>query len=164
MNFLSLLGWHPGHDEEIMSMNEMIEKFEITDIHKSGAVLDPIKLDWMNGEYIKRLDPGELHTRVAKHLEEYEEDFYKNTFSQKNYDFNHKIIKELQTRMKRFDEYVELTKCLYGSAGLRIDLLMNPKMKIETTQEAIDSLQFALPILENADFTNLDKLKSPFIT
>jgi nondiscriminating glutamyl-tRNA synthetase len=56
LNFLSLLGWHPGHDEEIMSMDEMIAKFEIKDIHKSGAVLDPIKLDWMNGEYIKRMD------------------------------------------------------------------------------------------------------------
>jgi glutamyl/glutaminyl-tRNA synthetase len=33
----------------------MIEKFEIADIHKAGAVLDPIKLDWMNGEYIKRM-------------------------------------------------------------------------------------------------------------
>lgn len=56
MNFLSLLGWHPKQDEEIMTMDEMIAKFEITDIHKSGAVLDPIKLDWMNGEYIKRME------------------------------------------------------------------------------------------------------------
>jgi glutamyl-tRNA synthetase len=48
LNFLSLLGWHPGDDNEIMTIEEMIEKFEIKDIHKSGAVLDPIKLDWMN--------------------------------------------------------------------------------------------------------------------
>lgn len=113
---MSLLGWHPGHDEEIMSMQEMISLFEITDIHKSGAVLDPIKLDWMNGEYIKRLDPGELHARVAKHLEQYEVEFYTHVFSQKNYDFNHRIIRELQTRMKRFDEFVALTTCLYGEA------------------------------------------------
>lgn len=97
-------------------MQEMIAQFEITDIHKSGAVLDPIKLDWMNGEYIKRLDSGELHARVAKHLEQYEAEFYTHTFSQKNYDFNHRIIKELQTRMKRFDEFVGLTTCLYGEA------------------------------------------------
>jgi nondiscriminating glutamyl-tRNA synthetase len=56
LNFLSLLGWHPKQDEEIMTMDEMIAKFDITDIHKSGAVLDPIKLDWMNGEYIKRME------------------------------------------------------------------------------------------------------------
>jgi glutamyl/glutaminyl-tRNA synthetase len=35
LNFLSLLGWHPKQDEEIMSMDEMIEKFDIKDIHKS---------------------------------------------------------------------------------------------------------------------------------
>ena len=39
-----------------MTMDEMISLFEIRDIHKSGAVLDPIKLDWMNGEYIKRME------------------------------------------------------------------------------------------------------------
>ncbi len=72
LNFLSLLGWHPGHDNEIMSMDEMIEQFEITAIHKSGAVLDPIKLDWMNGEYIKRMEISELHTRLANYLEQYE--------------------------------------------------------------------------------------------
>jgi glutamyl/glutaminyl-tRNA synthetase len=37
-------------------MDQMIALFDIGDIHKSGAVLDPIKLDWMNGEYIKRMD------------------------------------------------------------------------------------------------------------
>lgn len=163
LNFLSLLGWHPGHDEEIMSMQEMIAQFEITDIHKSGAVLDPIKLDWMNGEYIKRLDPGELHARVAKHLEQYEIEFYTHIFSQKNYDFNHRIIKELQTRMKRFDEFIELTTCLYGEAGTRTDLLVNTKMKIESIEDAITSLRFAIPILETTDFTSLDTLKTPFI-
>ncbi len=90
-------------------MDEMIAKFEITDIHKSGAVLDPVKLDWMNGEYIKRMELGELHTRLAKYLEQYESDFYCSIFSQRDYNFNSRIIRELQTRMKRFDEFIQLT-------------------------------------------------------
>jgi nondiscriminating glutamyl-tRNA synthetase len=163
LNFLSLLGWHPGHDEEIMNMDEMIAKFEITDIHKSGAVLDPIKLDWMNGEYIKRLSIWELHAKVAKHLEEYEEEFYKNIFSQKNYDYNNRIILELQTRMKRFDEFISLTSCLYWDSHVRTDLLVNPKMKIETIEDAMDSLNLALRILDTADYSSLDALKAAFI-
>jgi glutamyl-tRNA synthetase len=163
LNFLALLGWHPKQDEEIMSMKEMIEKFEITDIHKAGAVLDPVKLDWMNGEYIKNMDIGELHSRTAKYLEEYEEDFYKNTFSQKNYDFNTKILHELQTRMKRLDEYVWLTKSLYGEANIKKDLLTNPKMKIETETEAIEALRFVLPLLKTADYSNLENLKWPIL-
>jgi hypothetical protein len=49
----------------------------------------------MNGEYIKRMEIGELHARVVKFLEEYEPEFYSQIFSQKNYDFNAKIIREL---------------------------------------------------------------------
>ena len=144
-------------------MTEMIAKFEITDIHKSGAVLDPVKLDWMNGEYVKRMEIGELHSRLAKYLEEYESEFYANTFSQKDYEFNARIIRELQTRMKKFDEFIELTKFLYGSTNVRKDLLVNPKMKIETEQDAIESLQFILPYIENADCSSLDTLKTPIL-
>lgn len=134
LNFLSLLGWHPKQDEEIMTMDEMIAKFEITDIHKSGAVLDPIKLDWMNGEYIKRMELGELHTRLAKFLEQYESDFYRDVFSQKDYQFNTRIISELQTRMKRFDEYIELTNFLYNDSMVARELMVNPKMKIDSIE------------------------------
>lgn len=95
-------------------MDEMIEKFDIKDIHKSGAVLDPVKLDWMNGEYIKRMEIGELHERLAEYLKTHEPEYYSSTFSQKDYNFNTKIIREIQGRMKRFDEYIELTGFIYG--------------------------------------------------
>jgi glutamyl/glutaminyl-tRNA synthetase len=163
LNFLSLLGWHPKQDEEIMTMDEMITKFEITDIHKAWAVLDPLKLDWMNGEYIKRMELGELHSRLAKYLEEYEGDFYRDIYSKKNYDYNSRILRELQTRMKRFDEYISLTKSLYGHASIRKDLLTNPKMKIETEVDALESLRFALPLLQQADYSNMEKLKWPIL-
>ena len=142
----------------------MIAKFEIRDIHKAGAVLDPVKLDWMNGEYIKRMEIGDLHTRLSQFLEKYESEFYGKIFSQKNYDFNAKIIQELQTRMKRFDEYISLTTSLYGHAKVRKDLLINPKMKIETESEGLDALHFALPLLETADYSSLDSLKGPILT
>ncbi len=142
----------------------MIGKFEITDIHKSGAVLDPIKLDWMNGEYIKRMEIGELHSRLAKYLEEHEDEFYRHIFSQKDYEFNTRIIRELQTRMRRFDEYIELTRVLYGDTVVRKDLLVNPKMKIESEDDAITSLQFIFPYIENADYSSLDALKAPILS
>ena len=144
-------------------MDEMIAKFEITDIHKSGAVLDPIKLDWMNGEYIKRMELGELHTRLARYLEEYESEFYRDIFSQKDYSYNTRILAELQPRMKRFDEYIELTKFLYGSANIRRDLLTNPKMKIETEADGLAALQFWLSLLESADYSSLESLKAPIL-
>lgn len=146
-----------------MTMEEMIEKFQLKDVHKSGAMFDVMKLDWMNGEYIKRMKIGELHARLAKYLEEYEEDFYRHTFSQRDYEYNTRIIHELQTRMKRFDEYTSLTKSLYGEAQVRKDLLVNPKMKIETETEALESLKFVFPLLEVADYSSLDAIKAPIL-
>ncbi len=89
----------------------------------------------MNGEYVKRMEISELHSRIAKYLEEYERDFYREIYSQRDYEYNTKIICELQTRMKRMDEYIDLTKSLYGEASIRPDLLVNAKMKIETEAE-----------------------------
>ena len=163
LNFLALLGWHPKQDEEIMTMNEMIEKFEITDIHKAWAVLDPVKLDWMNGEYIKSMELGELHNRLAHYLGTYEVEFYRNIFSQKNYDYNTRVIAELKPRMKRFDEFISLTLSLYGDAPIRKDLLINPKMKIESEEDWLNSLQFILPLLEKADFSDIELLKWPIL-
>jgi nondiscriminating glutamyl-tRNA synthetase len=65
--------------------------------------------------------------------------------------------------MKRFDEYVSLTTCLYGDSAIRTDLLMNPKMKIESVEQGMESLQFVLPLLEFTDYTSLDGLKNPII-
>lgn len=65
--------------------------------------------------------------------------------------------------MKRFDEYVSLTTCLYGEAHIRTDLLPNPKMKIDTIEQGIEALQIALPVLQNADYSTLDTLKAPML-
>jgi len=62
-NFLALLGWNPGGKNEIYTMDELIEAFDINKITKAGAVFDVQKLNWMNGQYIKNMD-------VEKYLKE----------------------------------------------------------------------------------------------
>ncbi|MGM0601934.1 MAG: glutamate--tRNA ligase [Bacillota bacterium] len=52
-NFMALLGWSPGDEEEILSREEIIERFSIEDVNKSGAVFDRDKLNWVNGKYIR---------------------------------------------------------------------------------------------------------------
>lgn len=118
-----------------MSLQEMIEKFDIKDIHKAGAVLDPVKLDWMNGEYIRRMNIEVLYDRLAKYLEQYESDFFRNIFHKREYGYNISLIRELQTRIKRLDEYIGLTKFLYEEPKIAPELFINPKMKIETEEE-----------------------------
>lgn len=52
-NFMALLGWSSGDEEEILSQEEIIDRFAIEDVNKSGAVFDREKLNWMNGKYIR---------------------------------------------------------------------------------------------------------------
>ena len=163
LNFIALLGWHPKRDQEIMTLSEMVEYFQIKDIHKSWALLDPVKLDWMNGEYIRHMEIGELHERLAEYLKTYEESFYTEIFSQVEYEYNEKILRELQSRMKRFDEYISLTTFFYGEADIRTDILTSEKMKVESVDQAIESLRFILPYLEEWDYTSIDTLKAPIL-
>src|SRR3990167_262776 len=55
LNFCLLLVWHPKDDRELFTLPEMIENFELERIGKSGAILDQVKLDWFNREYMKKL-------------------------------------------------------------------------------------------------------------
>ncbi|MXV95381.1 MAG: glutamate--tRNA ligase [Gemmatimonadetes bacterium] len=69
-NFLALLGWSPGSDEELLTREEMVARFSLERVLKKGAVFDREKLWWMNGQYIARMDPGEraaaLRDRLAR--------------------------------------------------------------------------------------------------
>jgi nondiscriminating glutamyl-tRNA synthetase len=68
LNFVALLGWNPGKGstQEIFSLDELVEAFDFAQIHKGGAVFDLKKLDWMNGEYLKKLSVDELYTRALE--------------------------------------------------------------------------------------------------
>ncbi|MDO4289114.1 MAG: glutamate--tRNA ligase [Eubacterium sp.] len=68
INFLALLGWSPEDDQEIFSMDELIEAFDLSRINKSGAVFDRSKLDWMNAHYIKELPVEKLTAHMAPFL------------------------------------------------------------------------------------------------
>ena len=57
VNYLALLGWNPGTDQEIFTMEELITQFDLNKIQKGGAIFDQKKLDWVNKEHMKRLPP-----------------------------------------------------------------------------------------------------------
>ena len=74
LNFLALLGWSPGDNSEIMSKNEIINKFSIDRILSHPAVFDPEKLEWMNGSYIRNLDDKELSNKILSEVNKSKED------------------------------------------------------------------------------------------
>jgi len=68
VNFLAFLGWSPGTEEEIFGLEELAERFELTAVHKAGAVFDKDRLDYLNGVYIRNLTDEQLALRIRPYL------------------------------------------------------------------------------------------------
>jgi glutamyl-tRNA synthetase len=69
VNFLSLLGWSTGTEEEILSLDELSARFDLEHVQKGGAVFDKDRLEWLNGQWIRKLSPEELIERLQPSLE-----------------------------------------------------------------------------------------------
>jgi len=65
VNFLALMGWSPGTDEEIFTRDELIARFSLQGISGGSAVFNPEKLDWFNQQHIARMPAGEILARIA---------------------------------------------------------------------------------------------------
>ncbi len=70
VNYLALLGWNPGTDQEIFTLEELIKEFDLNKIQKGGAIFDEKKLDWVNKEHIKRLPPEVQKAMRIKEVED----------------------------------------------------------------------------------------------
>ncbi|HEU4671715.1 MAG TPA: glutamate--tRNA ligase [Candidatus Limnocylindrales bacterium] len=69
VNYLALLGWATGTEEEVLSIDELVKRFDLADVHKGGARFDRERLEWLNGQWIRRLPDEELVDRLMPFLE-----------------------------------------------------------------------------------------------
>jgi nondiscriminating glutamyl-tRNA synthetase len=69
VNYLSFLGWSPGTEEDVLSLDQVIERFELEKVQKGGARFDRDRLEWLNGQWIRRLEPEDLIDRLRPFLE-----------------------------------------------------------------------------------------------
>jgi glutamyl-tRNA synthetase len=65
VNFLALLGWNPGDEQEVMTLDELVQRFTLDRINKKSAVFDVTKLEWMNGQHLARTPSADLLPLVA---------------------------------------------------------------------------------------------------
>src|SRR5262245_7405772 len=69
VNYLALLGWSTGTEDEVLSIDQIIERFDIHEVNKAGAVFDRDRLEWLNGQWIRRLEPDDLVERLRPFLQ-----------------------------------------------------------------------------------------------
>lgn len=107
INYLSLLGWNPDSDDEIFSINEIIEKFELNQVQKKPAIFDEKKLNWISGQHLQKSSLKEL-TSAIKDLdftwaENHSEGFIKD------------LVLLLQERSKNIQDIIELGKIIISN-------------------------------------------------
>ncbi|WP_394870850.1 glutamate--tRNA ligase [Clostridium butyricum] len=140
LNYIALLGWNDGSNEEIFTLEELIKKFDYKDISKSPAIFDNAKLKWMNGEYIRKLSLDEFHELA---MEQYKKVLHK--------DFDFKFISELlHTRCELLNDIPEQIDFLEELPEYTTDLYIHKKMK-STVETSLENLEKVLPVLESID-------------
>jgi glutamyl-tRNA synthetase len=111
-NFLALLGWSPGGDREIMSRSELVELFDLDGLLLHGAVFDHAKLDWMNGEYIRKLQPADLFERCRPFL--LEAGLVSAEADTREREYATRVVGLLRDRIKRLAEVVDASQYFFG--------------------------------------------------
>ncbi len=107
-NYLALLGWSPGNNQEVLGSEELIQRFSLERINKANAVFDPKKLQWMNGQYMRSLAVEELEPRVRHFL--VGEQVWDPAWESTSRDWFVQLLKLLQSRAQRLTDFSELGK------------------------------------------------------
>ena len=141
---MALLGWSPADNQEIMSLDELVAKFDYHHMSKSPAVFDYTKLKWMNGEYIKKMDFDAFYEKALPYIKE---------VITKDYDLK-KIAKMVQSRIEIFPDIKEHIDFFEELPEYDIAMYTHKKMKT-TAESSLEVLTDVLPILEaQEDYSN----------
>jgi glutamyl-tRNA synthetase len=161
INFVALLGWNPGDDQEIFSLKELIQEFKIEKINKSGAIFNLDKLNWLNGSYLRQMDIKDLTQKCLPYLIQ-----SKLIKSEKDVNLNYlqKIVKLEQERLKHLDEIIDLTHFFFkDKLNYQSDLLIWKKSDREHTLNNLSIIKDSVEKIDSTNFNkeNLEKILMP---
>ena len=143
LNYIALLGWNPGTEQEIFSLQELTECFSSDRLNKSPAIFDITKLTWMNGCYIRNLSANDFHQLALP--------YYKDM---PNFVNLTSLSATLQPRIETLNDILTQTDFLINVPEYDISLYENKKMKTNP-EIALKSLELVIPSLEKvSEWTN----------
>lgn len=150
INFLALLGWNPGTTQDVFTKQELIEQFSLDRIQKAGAVFDLQKLDWLQGQWMRKLPIEEFTRRclesAASELPEVTSD---TEIAPK--------IALIRERVTFFSEAAAMLKPFYRApASVSVELLANPKQKVtaELLPDILVTLVVTLEAVPESDWND----------
>ena len=139
VNYISLLGWNPGTNDEIFSLEDLIRVFDYHKINKSPAIFDNDKLRWMNQQYLKNMDAATFHATALPWISRVTDGTTLDT---------QKIADVLHDRTEVLSEIPEQIEFLKTLPDYDTALHIHKKMKT-TLEIALNSLEQAVPVLES---------------
>jgi glutamyl-tRNA synthetase len=155
LNYLAMLGWNPGTDQEL---NELVRSFSIEGVHKAGAVFDIKKFEWFNKHYLDLLSPDEYLSYIKENfpttltgLPQYSEDRFQ------------KLLPTIRERVNTRAEFHHLTEAgeySYFFTTPEYDTTLLQWKNDTSVTEALPRLQTLQDLLEKADFSSAESLKS----
>lgn len=137
INFVALLGWSAPNNTEIMSLEELIENFDYHSINKSPAVFDMVKLRWMNGEYIKRMDEDKFYELALPYIK---------AALHKDLDYR-KIANLVKTRIETLCDIGALIDFFDDLPDYDVEMYTHKKMKTDSVS-SLNVLTELLPRFE----------------
>ncbi len=147
INYIALLGWNSGTEREIYSLEELSQVFDIAHINRSPAIFDVMKLNWVNGEYIRAMSPDIFFTHALPFIQE---------AVKGNFDLP-KIAHLLQARTEKFSDIPAQLDFFDSLPDYDIALFTNQKMKTDGII-ARESLIALLPVIEKTVDWTFDSL------
>jgi glutamyl-tRNA synthetase len=158
INYLALLGWNPGTDQELFSLDELIDAFDLPGVQKGGAVFDIKKFSWFNGQYLKPLslsDFGDyLHDVIPPSLQKLPH------YSPERFQRILPMIKERISNKHDFTELVEAGEYDFAFSTPEYDVELLRWKNDDVAAAALPRLQKAKTILEAADFSSPETIKA----
>ncbi|MFM7015754.1 MAG: glutamate--tRNA ligase, partial [Bacteroidota bacterium] len=150
VNMLALLGWNPGTEQEVMSMEELIKNFSFDRVHKSGARFDPEKTKWFNEQYLRLQSDADIASRFAVVLNQ------KNI--QRDLDFITAVVKWVKDRCQFESELFEKSKALF-----EVPIHYDEKVIEKRWNEKAKAFYSVLPsALESVNDFKAENVKSTF--
>src|SRR5207302_1805104 len=133
VNWIAFLGWSPGTEDEILSMPDLIARFSIDKVQPSPAIANLERLDWLNGQYIRRLSPDELARRIA------------STMGEVPVERVRPVVPLVQERLRTLADAPDMLRFFFTRPdGYRADQLLPKGKDVEATAAAIDACETAL--------------------
>ena len=145
LNYLALMGWAHPDGKDIFSLDEFIDKFDLTKVQTTGPVFDVTKLEWMNGVYIRKSQISNLKSQIYE--------FYCKKYSK---DLIGKILPLVVDRMKKLSDFEKLSDFFFKKPTIDPALLLAGKSK-EDVEKAISMFIFRVEKLPDWTKESLDK-------